>query len=86
MNLERHPEPIKNFDAWYGELCRRISQVKSREDGQVLLDYLRPYDAAKWVLPSRLAHAAHLLERRCFEIYGDRYRPTRKDMAAGETA
>jgi hypothetical protein len=63
-------EPIKNFDEWWADLCRRIDTAASRDAVHDALNEARPYHAANWMADWRMPALVERAERRCGELYG----------------
>jgi hypothetical protein len=63
-------DPIKNFETWYEDRLERIRKATTRSEMQDVLDEIRPYDAARWIMPSRMRVALETMEKRCQELFG----------------
>ncbi len=63
-------EPIKNFDDWWNDICRRIETAPDRDAAHDVMNEARPYHAARWMAEWRISVLREKLERRCGELYG----------------
>jgi hypothetical protein len=80
--LERYPEPIKNFQAWMGAVKAMAARATSDHEIDHAVRLVHEYASQKWCLPSRLDEIAEVAQMRRSELR----RASGKDRAAGADA
>lgn len=67
-NRERYPESIGCFDVWFAARCREAATAQTEAAIEAAVEYVRPYAAAEWCLPSRLETITAIARKRWTEL------------------
>lgn len=67
-NRERYPESIGCFDVWFAARCREAATAQTEAAIEASVEYVRPYAAAEWCLPSRLETITAIARKRWTEL------------------
>lgn len=78
---ERYPEPVANFEAWFGARCREAATASNRFEIDAAVAMVQAYVDASWCLPKRQTEIGWIANKRLKEL--GKAAPDRKTAAAG---